>query len=108
MHNLHVNDLFHSDWINSVPKPLDKLGFSDIWLLHNTFNSQASFKNKIKTRLADQFKQGWQNKVTETERRLNYRLHKKDFNFENYFNTLPLPLAKYIYANLDVLETFSI
>ena len=96
MHYLHVNDLCHSDWIKSVHETLDKLGFSNIWLTHNTFYSQASFKKKIKTRFADQFKQEWQNKVNETERCLNYRLYKKDFNFENYFNILPLPLAKYV------------
>ena len=77
MHYLHVNDLFHSDWIKSVHETLDKLGFSNIWSTHNTFYSQASFTNKIKTRLADQFKQEWQNKVNETERCLNYRLYKK-------------------------------
>ena len=33
--------------------------------------------------------------MNETERCLNYRLYKKDFNFENYF--LPLTLAKYVY-----------
>ena len=79
MHYLHVNDLFHSDWIKSVHETLDKLGFSNIWSTHNTFYSQALFKNKIKTRLADQFKQEWQNKVNITERCLNYRLYKKDF-----------------------------
>ena len=57
MHYLHVNDLFHSDWIQLVHDTLDKLGFSDSWLTHNVFCSQASFKNKIKTRLTDQFKQ---------------------------------------------------
>ena len=96
MHYLHVHDLFYSDWIKSVHETLDKLGFSNIWSTHNTFYSQASFKNKIKTRLADQFKQKWQNKVNATERCLNYRLYKKDFNFEKYFNILPLPLAKYV------------
>ena len=79
MHYLHVNDLFHSDWIKLVHETLDELGFSDIWSTHNTFYSQASFKNKIKTRLADQFKQEWQNKVNITERCLNYRLYKKRF-----------------------------
>ena len=96
MHYLHVNDVFHSDWIRSGHETLDKLGFSNIWSTHNTFYSQASFKNKIKTRLADQFKQEWQNKVNETEKCLNYRLYKNDFNFENYFNILSLPLTKYV------------
>ena len=53
MHYLHVNDLFHSDWIKSVHETLDKLGFSNIRFTYNTFYPQASFKNKIKTRLAD-------------------------------------------------------
>ena len=47
---------------------LDKLGFSNIWLTHKTFYSQASFKNEIKTRLTDQFKQEWVNKVNESEK----------------------------------------
>ena len=53
MYYLHVNDLFHSDWVKTVHETLDKLGLSDIWLTHNTFFSQISFKNKIKTRLSD-------------------------------------------------------
>ena len=48
MHYLHVNDLFHSDWIKSVHETLDKLGFSNIWSTHNTFYSQASLKIKLK------------------------------------------------------------
>ena len=77
MHYLHVNDLFHSDWVKTVHGTLDKLGLSDIWLTHNTFYSQVSFKNKVKTRLSDRFKQEWNNNVNETEKCLNYRIYKK-------------------------------
>ena len=57
MHYLHVNDLFHSDWIKTVHDTLNHLGLSDMWLSHDTFYSQAAFKNKIKSRLNDQYKQ---------------------------------------------------
>ena len=104
MHYLHVKDLFHSDWIKSVHETLDKLGFSNIWSTHNTFYSQASFKNKTKTRLADQLKQEWQNKVNETERCLNYRLYKKILILRIIL-TFCHCLKPNIYVNLDVLVT---
>ena len=94
MHYLHVNDLFHSDWVKTVHETLDELELSDIWLTHNTFYSQVSFKNKVKTRLSDQFKQEWNNNVNETEKCLNYRIYKRDLSFERYLNILPFPLAK--------------
>ena len=77
MHYLHVNDLlFHSDRIKTVHDTLDKLGFSDIWSTHNTFYSQASFKNKVTTRIFDQFKQEWNSKVNISDKCLNYRIYK--------------------------------
>ena len=96
MHYLHVNDLFHSDWIKTVHDTLNHLGLSDMWLSHDTFYSQAAFKNKIKSRLNDQYKQEWKSKIDESEKCLNYRLYKKELKFESYLNILSLPLAKYI------------
>ena len=95
MHYLHVNDIFHSDWVKTVHDTLNILGLSDIWLSHDTFYSQTAFKNKVKTRIADQFKQAWKSNIDESEKCLNYRLYKKDFCFEKYLNILPLPLSKY-------------
>lgn len=96
MHYLHVNDMFHSDWVKTVHDTLNTLGLSDIWLSHDTFYSQAAFKNKVKTKIADQSKQAWKSNIDESEKCLNYRLYKKDFCFEKYLNILPLPLSKYI------------
>ena len=96
MHFLHENDLFHSDWIKAVHNTPNTLGLSDIWLSHDTFYSQAAFKNKVKTRISDQFKQEWKSNNDASEKCLNYRLYKKEFRFENYFSILPLPLSKYI------------
>ena len=45
MHYLHVNDLFHSDWVKTVHDALNSLELSDIWLGHDTFYSQIAFKN---------------------------------------------------------------
>ena len=77
MHYLHVNDMFHSDWVKTLHDTLTTLGLSDIWLSHDTFYSQAAFKNKVKTRIADQFKQAWKSNTDESEKCLNYRLYKK-------------------------------
>ena len=81
MHYLHENDLFHSDCIKTVHNTLNTLGLSDIWLGRDTFYSQAAFKNKVKQ---------------EYLINLNYRLYKKEFCFEKYFNILPLPQSTYI------------
>ena len=53
---------------------LNTLGLSDLWLSHDTFYSQAAFKNKVKTRISDQFKQAWKSNIDESEKCLNYRL----------------------------------
>ena len=83
MHYLHVNVLFHSDWIKTVHITLNTLGLSDIWFIHDTFYSQATFKNKVKTRISDQFKQEWKSNIDISEKCLNNRLYKKEFCFEN-------------------------
>ena len=44
MYYLHENDLFHSDWIETVHTALNTLGLSDIWLKYDTFYSQAAFR----------------------------------------------------------------
>ena len=46
--------------------------------------------------ISDQFKQEVKSNIDESEKCLNYRLYKKEFCFENFFNILPLPLSKYI------------
>ena len=97
MHYLHVNDLFHSDWIKAVHDTLNHLGLSDMWLSHDTFYSQAAFKNNIRSRINDQYKQDWKSSIDGAEKCLNYRLYKKELQFESHFNILPLPLAKHIY-----------
>ena len=51
---------------------LNHLGLSDMWLSHDTFYSQAAFKNKIKSRLNDQYKQEWKSKIDESEKCLNF------------------------------------
>ena len=51
---------------------------------------------KVKTRTSDQLEEEWKSNIDESEKCLNYRLYKKEFCFENYFNILPLPLSKYI------------
>ena len=68
MHYLHENDLFHSDWIKTVHNTLKTFGLSDIWLSHDTFYSQAAFKNKVKTRISDQFKREWKSNIDESEK----------------------------------------
>ena len=75
MHYLHENDLFHSDWIKTVHNTQNTLGLSDIWLSHVTFYSQGAFKNKVRTRIYDQFKQEWKSNIDESEKCLNYRLY---------------------------------
>ena len=77
MHYLHENDLFHSDLIKTVHNTLNTKGLYDIWLSHDTFYSQAAFKNKVKTRISAQFKQEWKSNIGKSEKCLNYRLYKK-------------------------------
>ena len=71
MHYLHVNNMFHFDWVKTVHDTLNTLGLSYIWLSHDTFYSQAAFKNKVKTRIADHFKQTWKSNSDEIEKCLN-------------------------------------
>ena len=80
------NTCGHLKWVT--------LGLSDIWLSHDTFYVQAAFKIKVKQGYLINLRM--EKQLDESEKCLNYRLYKKEFCFENYFNIWPLPLSKYI------------
>ena len=103
MHYLYENDLFHFDWIKTVHNTLSTLELPDIWLSHDTFNTQAAFKNKVKTRISDQFKQEWKATLMNQKKCLNYRLYKKNFALKTIL-TFCHCLYPNIYVNLDVSD----
>ena len=104
MHYLHVNDLFHSDWVKAVHDTLNTFGLSDIWLSHDTFYSQAAFKNKVKTWIADQFKQAWKSNIDESENVKIIDCRKKIFALRNISTFSHCHyLNIHVYVNLDAV-----
>ena len=63
------------------------LGMTNIWNYQEV--NVKWFKNAIKLRLEDQFKQEWHSQVHDHERCINYRIFKDSFGFEKYLVDLP-------------------
>ena len=111
---MHRKEIYSSNWVLTVEKWLNDLGMADVW------NSQSTnvtwFKNAIKLRLEDQYRQKWHAQVFENEKCINYRIFKDEFCFERYLIDLPkchavrlckfrlgnhqLPTAKLQYENI--------
>ena len=58
------------------------------------------FKNKVKTRISDQFKQEWKSNIGESEKYFNYHI-KKNFALKTFL-TFCHCLYPNVYVNIDV------
>ena len=90
---MHQRGLYTSKWISTVEEWMNELGMTNIWLNQNV--NIKWFKNAVKLRLEDQFRQKWFSDVYEHESCFNYRMYKDAFDFEMYLIDLPRD-----YANL--------
>ena len=59
LYTLDKNDIFKSEWIETVKTPLNNSGFSRLWLSQSLPCSIEVFKQSVNMKLGDQFIQKW-------------------------------------------------
>lgn len=82
-----------NSWIVGVKNILDMCGFSNIWYEQNIVNVKW-ISTIVKQRLQDQYIQKWSSDINDSSKGQIYKIFKKNFNYENYINILPLRLRK--------------
>ena len=121
LYNSCVNNQPLNKWIQSVKTYLDTLGMSYYWINQTVEDNVNIFKNRIKLRLSDIYKQKWSDEVFNNSKCMMYRIIKSEHVFDKYllsnFNiraTLckfrsgnhKLPIVKGRYENINRAERF--
>ena len=85
---MYENGVFKTKWMEKVKNILDKCGLSHFWNQGNNINVKW-LELKVKQTLKDQFIQEWHTKLQNSNKSINYRIYKTDFEFEDYLTKLP-------------------
>ena len=88
LYKLNKENVYKSPWLNCVETILKDCGFSGIWGSQVTPYSKKCFKQQIKQRLFNQFRQKWAAEINQSSKCLNYRMLKSIFKMEHYLTTL--------------------
>ena len=76
-------------WIKKVKDCLIKYGYQDVWNDQSVRN-EKEFLRTLKTKLVEEFKIKWYQKLTESERFTFYRSFKRSFYQEEHLNNVTL------------------
>ena len=79
--------MYKSHWLNCVKTILEDCGFPGIWGSQVIPCSKECFKQQIKQRLLDQFRQKWAAEIHQSSKCLNYRIFKSNLKIESYLTT---------------------
>lgn len=106
MLSLYYSEIYLHQWLRFISDTLNKLGLTFV------FENQANgisfnwFKETVKIKLTDQYKQEWHDLMFNNPLCINYRLFKCNFNFENFLISLPrnlsMPVLKFRTRNLFI------
>ena len=88
IYKLHVNNIYHSEWVLCIKKLLIEIGEPSLWEKQEVLNTRH-FKALCKTKLKDLYIQNWFTLLKESKCCANYRSFKQSFNFEKYLTKLP-------------------
>ena len=88
LYRLNKENVYKSPWLNCVKTILEDCGFPGIWGSQVIPCSKECFKQQIKQRLFDQFRQKWAAEINQSSKCLNYRMFKSNFKMEHYLTTL--------------------
>jgi len=88
LYKQYTLNIYRSPWLVSVHALLGECGMGYLWDLQSV-TSMSWFKNAVKLRLEDQYKQSWHSQVVQSPKCYNYRLYKDLFRFEKYLVQLP-------------------
>ena len=75
MYKLNRESVYKSPWLNCVKTILEDCGFPGIWGSQVIPCSKECFKQQIKQRLLDQFRQKWAAEIQQCSKCLNYTLN---------------------------------
>ena len=87
MFQLHVQNMYKSEWISFIEKILNEAGMGNIWA-SQSFPSITWLKTSLKTRLQDQFRQNWNEILQNGDKYSHYRQFKTELKFENYLSNI--------------------
>ena len=88
IYKLHVNNIYHSEWVLCIKKLLIEIGEPSLWEKQEVLNTRH-FKALCKTKLKDLYIQNWFTLLKESKCCANYRSFKQSFNLEKYLTKLP-------------------
>ena len=94
MYKMSIADGYDSEWLTFVKDSLNSFGLGYIYDTQAANVNHNWFKNIVKSRVEDAYRQSWHSSVQESEECVNYRLFKEELIFENYLINLP-----WIHAN---------
>ena len=79
--------------VRYVQTTLRNVGIGEFW--DNQFNyvKMNNLKEMVDKGLREVYIQNWRDHIDKMSKRLNYRLYKTEYQFENYLSKLPLNLA---------------
>jgi len=89
MYEMHVTNVYSHPWIKYVKCKLDDLGLSYIFACQGKGVNKLWFKNIIKFRILDQYRQDWHSELYNHDNCKNYRIFKHNFEQESYLIDLP-------------------
>lgn len=84
--SLHKENVLTLKWIAYVEKTVNEMGFGHTWL--DQAVDPLWFKNAIKLRAQDQYKQKWSEELNNSTRYISYRMFKINFEVEKYLKLL--------------------
>ena len=88
LYKLNRESVYKSPWLNCVKTILEDCGFPGIWESQVIPCSKECFKQQIKQRLLDQFRQKWAAEIQQSSKCLNYRIFKSNLKIDSYLTTL--------------------
>ena len=88
LYKLNEENVYKSPCLNCVKTILEDCGFPDIWGSQVIPCSKECFKQQIKQRLFDQFRQKWAAEINQSSKFLNYKMFKSNFKIEHFLTAL--------------------
>ena len=94
MFNMHVGNIYSSEWIMKIKKILIDCNMSEYWVDHNRVRdtSYSRFKHTYKDKLTKMFNLKWTNDMQVSSKCSLYRNFKTELVMEKYLLVLPKPL----------------
>ena len=82
LYTLSIEENVHLVWMKYLKELFGETGNSSIWINQDIPNYNWLISS-IKLRLHDQINQNWYSLIENTQKALNYKIFKEDFDFEN-------------------------